>query len=58
MVCTALSAELFDEVWYGAVVKCLMPFYQMNSLDMNAGQILGFLVTHVLLIAFQWLLTM
>ena len=41
-VWTALSAKPFDEGWYGAVVKCLMPFRHdamnsSNSFDMNAG---------------------
>ena len=39
-VWTALSAKPFDEGWYGAVVKCLMPFRRMNSsnsFDTNAG---------------------
>ena len=39
-VWTALFAKPFDEGWYGAVVKCLMPFHRMNSLnslDTNAG---------------------
>ena len=32
-VCTACSANPFDAGWYGAVVRCLMPFMSVKWLN-------------------------